>query len=204
MSNLAASVGMNPLAGAVSSAISPSPLFTAFPVVNTITLSGTTMPGKWTLISAAKKFGWEIRKGYGLSGAFVFPTGDNLVCPEFRVEFWANSDMLRYKTARKVLLTKASISLGLTAMALGIGHPELTALGVSSVVVGTAYPVIQEGAGLWTTKVEFIQYRPPVIAPPKPQGSTPDAATAPPIALNATQAENIKLANELTARLGAK
>src|SRR4029077_9900215 len=73
-------------------AVAPNPLVSAFPAVNTITLAGQTMPGRWILTDATKVFGWQIQKGFGLSGAFAFPIGDELVVPKFTVVIWTSSD----------------------------------------------------------------------------------------------------------------
>ncbi len=66
---------------------------TAFPNSTSISLANIPLPGKWTLLEAKAHYGWEIRDGYGLSGAFVWPAGDKLIVPKFKGEFWDEGDM---------------------------------------------------------------------------------------------------------------
>ncbi len=162
---------------------------TTFPNVNTFRLGGVGLPGKWTLLSAPKKFGWQIQQGYGLSGAFVFPKGDELVVPKFKGEFWNSNDYLLFQAVQKSLLIKGVVALGAISSALGIYHPELARLGVTSVVVGTIGPLIQGKGGLWSIEIEFLQYRPPLPAPPKPKQVIPTNTAPLPTAQNNRQRE---------------
>lgn len=187
----------------LSTAVSPAPFTSAFPLVNTFILSGAPMPGKWTLVSAPKVFGWQIQQGYGLSGAVVFPKGDELVKPKFRGEFFAQSDFLLFQQLRKRLLNKGTISLGVISVAHGISHPELEALGVTSVVVLTINPLVDEGGGFWTTEIEFLQYRKPSPVPPKPDQSTPAVPNTNVNAVTAQQAELQKLSAQVNSAKAA-
>lgn len=174
---------------------------TAFPNVNTFTLCNTVMPGKWTLLDARKKFGWQIQQGYGLSGAYVFPKGDELVVPKFRGEFWDSGDMLVFRLIRTALLIKPSATLGIVSAALGINHPELKVLGVTSVVVLETGPLLQGEGGLWTINIDFLQFRPPLPAPAKPKLVIPDVGAPLPTAQGAQQIQIQKLQAEAAAAL---
>jgi hypothetical protein len=187
----------------LSDAVQPIPALTAFPAVNSITLANFPMPGRWTLTEAKKKFGWQIQKGYGLSGAVVFPTGDELVVAKFEVEFWSNSDFNIFKNIRKQLLQKPVFSLGgaLLTAALGIDHPELKALGVTSVVVLEVGAAIDRGGGDWVCHIDFLQYRAPLPAPPKPTTTIPDVASPAPVAQDAQEVEIQKLQAQAAALL---
>lgn len=188
----------------LSDAVQPLPQVTAFPSVNSITLANFPMPGKWTLLEAKKKFGWQIQKGYGLSGAVVFPTGDELVVAKFKAQFWSHSDFNIFKQLRKQLLQKPVFSVGgaLLTAALGIDHPELKALGVTSVVIGEVGAAIDQGGGDWQVHIDFLQYRPPLPAPPKPKFVVPDVASAAPVAQDAQELEIQKLQAQAKALLG--
>lgn len=187
----------------VSDAVQPLPQVTAFPAVNSITLANFPMPGKWSLLEAKKKFGWQIQKGYGLSGAVVFPTGDELVVAKFKAEFWSSSDFNIFKNIRKQLLQKPVFSVGgaLLTAAMGIDHPELKALGVTSVVIGEVGAAIQEDGGLWVCHIDFLQYRAPLPAPPKPTTTIPDVAAPKPVAQDAQDLEIQKLQAQAKALL---
>lgn len=164
----------------LSQAVGPIPDTTVFPITNTIELASFVLPGKWTLVSAPKVFGWQIQMGYGLSGAVITPMGDKLVVAKFKGEFWNNVDVSEFKSIRALLFQKPVISQGnqLLSGALGIKHPELAAMGVTGVVIGEYTPLIQEEGGLWSMTVDFIQYRPPVIAPPAPKYVVPPPTAA--------------------------
>ncbi len=151
---------------------------TSFPAVNSFSVGNFPMPGKWTLTSATKLFGWQIQQGYGLSGAVVLPTGDKLIVAKFKGQFWDIADFAVFGVIRKQLLDRSPISFGGIAVALGVTHPELKALGVASVVVLEVNPVVDTGGGLWETTLDLLQYRPPKIITAKPDQVIPDAAPA--------------------------
>lgn len=171
----------------VALAVGPDPKRTEFPYAYSITLAGDLMPGKWTLKEAPKKFGWQIQKGFGLSGAFVAFMGDELIVPKFEIELWASDDCRRFKLLRKTKLNKAVLFIqgALTTAAMGIDHPELKALGCGAVVVGQVGPLLLQSAGEFHTEVTFIQWRPRVVAAATPQQKTPDKGQPKPQALDA-------------------
>jgi hypothetical protein len=185
-------------------AVGPNPLQTAFPAVNTITLAGQTMPGLWVLKEAPKEFGWQVQKAFGLSGAFVFPIGDEIVAPKFEISIWRSADYAVFREVRKTLLKKPVFTVGgtLSSKALGIYHPELKDLGVEAVVVKLVTPMVNDGTGLWQGTVQFYQWRKPVLAPPKPSTKIPDVAPPQPTATDAQQVEIARLRAE-RAKLGA-
>jgi hypothetical protein len=188
----------------VSQAVAPVPTATYFPTVNTFSIASVILPGKWTLLSAEKLFGWQIQQGYGLSGAFVFPKGDELVVAKFRGEFWASADWLQFTIYRKTLFKKPAFTVpgGLATAALGIDHPELKAQGVTSVVVLKVGVGTNDGHGLWSIEVELLQYRPPVKALPIPKTKIPDVAAPTPSATTNAQIEMQTNAATITSLLG--
>jgi hypothetical protein len=176
----------------VAQALLPNPLVTYFPAVRTFSIAGLTMPGKWTLLEADKQFGWQIQKGYALSGAFCIATGDELVVAKFLGEFWASVDFAVFKSVhRPQLLKNASFLLGgtLATVAMGIDHPELKAQGVTSVVCLKVGIATQTAPGLWSLHVDFMQFRPPVIAKAAPKTKIPDIAPPQPVATSNQQVE---------------
>ncbi len=175
--------------------------FTAFPQVDSFTIASALLPGKWTLLAADKEFGWQIQQGYGLSGAFVYPKGDPLVVAKFKGEFWDSTDYTIFCQIRKLLFKKGSFTLGVTSAAMGIDHPELKALGVTDVVILKQSPVLTTDGGLWTVHIDFLQYRPPLPAPPKPAFVIPDIAPPVPTAKTLQQAELLKLQGEASSLL---
>lgn len=188
----------------LSAAVGPNPLITSFPAVNSFTLASFPLPGKWTLLSADKVYGWQIQKGFGLSGATIFPHGDEIIEPKFRGEFWAAADVAVFKEIRKQILSEAVVSLpgGLSAAAMGIDHPELKALGVTAVAIHKITPLIQEEGGLWTIYIDFLQWRRPIPAPPKPTFAVPDVSPPMPTAQDAQDIETQALQAQAAALPG--
>ena len=135
--NRALGQSLSPSSNGLQFAVGPDATRTTFPAVNTITLAGQMMPGQWVLADATKVFGWQEQNGFGLSGAFAFPTGDELVHAKFTVSVWTSVDFSAFREVRKTLLKKPVFTVGgtLSSKALGIDHPELKAMGVTAVVV---------------------------------------------------------------------
>jgi hypothetical protein len=134
--------------------------------------------------------------GYGLSGAVLRPAGDPLVVAKFRGEIWNPQDWSFYLAIRNVIFSKPVFSIGdgtFAAAAMGIDHPELRALGVTSVVNKTISAAVQEDGGLWIVHHEFLQYRPPQKAPARPKFVVPDIAPPTPTPRNALEIEQDKL-----------
>lgn len=93
---------------------------------------------------------------------------------------------------------------GGSTVTLGINHPELNALGVKSVVNLKIGATIDRGGGLWEARLDFMEWRKPVPAKKQPTQNIPAQKAAPPIASNATQAENIGMGASIQARLRAQ
>lgn len=149
---------------------------TGFPAQDTISLNGIEMPGQWILQPTSKVYGWQIQQGFALSGATVFPKGDELVVAPFLVKIWDPDDFFIFDIARTQLLKKAVFSVGgVASYALGISHKELNALGVTAVVVRKTPAMTNNGRGLWSGTVEFLQYRKPIPALSKPNAAIPGA-----------------------------
>ena len=191
----------------MSDAVQPAPLVTAFPTVDTFTIANIPMPGRWTLLEAARKFGWQIRKGYALSGAQVFHIGDELVVARFRGEFFSSSDFAIWKQVRKQIYRKPVFAPPgggvLFTAAMGIDHPELKALGVNNVVTLEVHAARQEEGGLWSQHIDFLEYYPPIPAVKRPVVTIPDVAAPTPTAKNMFDLE-IQKAEAQIAFLGGK
>lgn len=152
----------------------PSPF--TFPAVDTIKLGGDTMPGQWILQPTAKEYGWQIQKGWGQAGASVMPVGDELVVATFLVRFHRAHDWAAFQPYRMKYLQKALVQRGGQATyALSIEHPELQALGVVAVVPRKTPVFTNNGKGLWTGTVEFLQFRLAKPMPEQPRAQIPAA-----------------------------
>lgn len=174
-----------------------------FPAVDKITIANVEPPGKWTLLSAPKVYGWVIRKGTALSGATVVPDGDELVLAHFLVELNNDPQYPLFKVFRAAFLKKALIGVpgAPTALALGIDHPELKEMGCTSVVVKEMTPLTNDGLGLWSCHVKFLQYRRPVPALARPTAAIPDNGAPVPSAQTASERELQALQAQVATRL---
>jgi hypothetical protein len=160
-----------------------------FPGVDTIYLVGVPCPGQAIVQPCQKIFGWQIQQGYALSGATCFPKGDELMVIPVLFRLWDPNDYAAFLLYRRQFLKKAVVSPSgsLASFALGIVHPEVNELGVTSVVVGKSPILTNNGKGLWHGQGEFLQYRKPVPALSKPPASLPGAAVATANATTQTQ-----------------
>ncbi len=169
------------------------------PMVDTITLGGFVVPGKCTLLSAKKEFGWLQKYAYGLQQGFLFPAPDKLITARFKIEIWTSEQFTAFDTLRKLYLTKAIFVAGPTSLAIGIDHPELKRLGVTDVVVLEANPLIQAEAGLWSTEIAFLQWFPfeVVLVKENPKTSIPDVPVAAIVAKNQREEVLLQLRAEV-------
>lgn len=164
----------------------------SFPARDTIQLGADTMPGQWVLQPTKKVFGWQIQKGWGLTGATVRPIGDDLVVAPFLARFWTPADWDAFQPLRTKWLSKAVFKVaGNLTYAIGIVHPELNALGVTSVVPSEVPVFTNNGKGLWSGVVTFLQYRKPVAVLEAPNASIPAAAAPRPSAQDALEQEQL-------------
>jgi hypothetical protein len=147
--------------------------------VDTIQIGGVPAPGQWILQPTHREFGWQIQKGFGISGATIFPIGDELLVASFLIRLWdvhpasPTNQYPAFTLFASLYLKKATFSVGggLTGFALGINHPELARLGAKSFVVRKSPSLTNNGRGTWTGVCEFVEYR-----KPKPALSKPAAA----------------------------
>lgn len=155
-----------------------------FPAQDTIILGVDRMPGVWWLLPGAKEFGWQIQQATGFTGASVIPIGDPLVECSFVVKFFRTADWDAFRPLREKYLKKPVYNTSTRATAaIGIKHKELNALGVTVVVPKKSPFFTQVGKNLWVGQVDFLQYRPPVLAKEAPRnayapetGAQPSAA----------------------------
>jgi hypothetical protein len=166
----------------------------AFPGVNTISLGGSVLPGKWSLMPGGAEFIFQEQQGIGLDGASLRIIGAKLAYPSFVAEFWKVADWDAFQPLRKKFLTKAVYAqLGSqgTTYAIGIVHPELNFLGITSVVLAKAPWFVNVGKGRWVGQVDFKQYRPSKVAPESPDAAIPAAAEPAPSAQDAFEQEQL-------------
>lgn len=145
----------------------PNPLDDA-DLYDYIVLAKQRSPGLCDVSGASAPRQWDIRKGYGLSGATVVYTGDGLAQFTVRLFFWETSHFDEWERFR-VLIAKPPE--GEKPKAMDISHPYLEELGIKSVVVDDELQWAQPEPGLFIKDIKFLQYRAPKPALGKPDGS---------------------------------
>lgn len=168
---------------------------TGIPARDYIMIGGDKSPGKCTIRGLNSPRGWDIRQGYGLSGATVVPKGDE--CSTFSVffEFFdaggsgvqKTADMLNawYAYAAKYFDKSVRLVPGSNVpKALGVDHPILAAPPhrVTEAVVKDVSGLEQDDNGGWSVEVFFLQYRKPKPALAAPNAAIPAAAQTAPTA----------------------
>lgn len=165
-----------------------------------IQLGGIVSPGRAAVVGAASLRDWDIRKGYGLDGAFVVYTGDNLCKFEVQIDLWEKSQFALWEAFCKATLGKPKARF---APGLDIKHPLLNRepLNIKSVIVEGVSQFEQDDNGLWSCRIRFIEYRKPKPALAKPLATIPNAAAPVATAQSKADLEIQKLAAEQQALL---
>ena len=152
-----------------------------FPIRDTIFLSGKTSPGACRVRKATDPRTWEVRKGYGFSGASTVFTGDDI--KGFSVDFllWLPEHFDEWTDFAKLLVKPTAKTRG---KALGIYHPLLRVppLNISAVVVQDVSQFDVDDQGQWMCSVDFLPFRAPKPALSKPNAATPGASKPAPTA----------------------
>ncbi len=161
-----------------------------FPREDKIVIAGSASPGKATVKNLETASEWDIRKGYGFSGATVIYMGESLVKFLVEFEFWLDAQYAEWQAYAKRFFSKPTRSpVPGQVLALGIKHPLLNAepYNVDKVVRTTVSGLEQDEYGLWTVSVGFLQYRPPQFFLSKPNGAIPSVAKVVPTARDAAE-----------------
>lgn len=131
-------------------------------------LADQKSPGLATVAGAGSPRGWDIRKGYGFSGAVTWFTGLGLAKFSAKIELYTTDDWAGWDSF-KPLVKKPP--LGVRPKALDIWHPFLEDLEIKSVVVEDLLQPLETAPGVWTIEIKFLQHRGLKFSLAKPEGS---------------------------------
>lgn len=160
-------------------------------------------PGVAKIKKAGSPREWDIRKGYGFSGASLVFTGMGLAKFDVDLFLWTPSHFLQWE-AFSVLLTNPPPPPGVLPTSLAIDHPILNKKPwlITKVVIEDVSTWDCNDTGLWSLTISFIQYRKalPALLPPL---EGPPGASKVPVPMTAQQKLNAALDAE-NAALRAK
>jgi hypothetical protein len=143
-------------------------------------------PGKCVVSGLNRPQGWDVRKGYALSGATVVPTGSNLSKFSVIVTVWAGAQYSEWKDFSNTYLTRAAVLVSgtVTPKALSIVHPVVNdpPYSITEVVVEDVVALRENDDGIYEFEIHFLEYRKPLPAIGKPAAATPVAANPVPSA----------------------
>lgn len=167
------------------------------PVQDYFMLGNVKSPGRCTIVHPGSPRNWDVRQGYGFSGAFVVYTGDGLAKFDVLIDIWDDSQWADWDRFAKLCLAKPPV--GTKPKALDIDHPllALEPWKITSVVVEDVGGFEQDENGLWTCAISFLQYRAPKPALGKPLASIPNVVKAPPTAEDAGDVKIQQLLGQL-------
>lgn len=117
---------------------------------------------------------WDIKKAKGKQGATMTDQGSAPTSGAIEIQLWRTGespdfvhDFDDWENDYRPMLETARVK----GEALVVGHPIINGAGVTSVVVKKIGPLTDKGRGLWTVKVELLEF-----LKPKAAGGTPSAA----------------------------
>ncbi len=143
---------------------------------------------------------WDIRQGYGFTGAVVVYMGSGLAKFNIEVILWEPEHFLEWEIFARGALQKPLPGLGVGA-AMGIDHPlvNMQPWNIKSVVVEDVEGFEQGPTGLWATSIHVIEYKRPLPALARPIAAIPAVDIPVPTAADAAEIEMEKLAAEAKA-----
>jgi hypothetical protein len=139
-----------------------------------VLLAGKRSPGLCEIVGAGSPRDWDVRKGYGTSGAFSVFTGANLAHFSIMLRLYTRQDWADWYAWKPLVdkLPKRRFSNGKDSGALDIQHPILAALGIKAIGVENVGQPVQTDHGEWTIEIKAIEFRRPKFSLAKPEGAT--------------------------------
>lgn len=143
-----------------------------------IKLAGKWSPGVAIVSGANDPRNWDKVKGYGVSGAALRYTSDDLTKFTVQLRLWEPEHFAQWAEWKK-LLAKPQSRDKKDANAMRIEHPILADLGISDVVVEDRTQLMQTEDGVWSVTISFLHYRAPRDVLKKANGPIPTDKTNP-------------------------
>lgn len=146
--------------------------------LNFVIVNGIPSPGRATITGAAIPYKYDVREGYGLSGATTTFHGRGVVKFTLTIDLWDRLHFLAWPLFSKMLEPpKPGLKL-----VVEMQHPILSAQGIKAVAVESMGALERQSNGLWRATIQCLEWRPPLPALVKPRGSIPGVSKGKPIA----------------------
>ena len=139
--------------------------------IGAASVNGVPLPGRVRVQGAGAVYQWEVRPGYGRSGAVVVGMGPGISKFTLFVDMWLSEHFVQWEVAKVVLAPPKPL---LPTMAIYVSNPILADVGITEIVVEERGQVDTSGA-VWTVPIKCMQYRKPMPALVKPRGGIPGA-----------------------------
>ena len=158
------------------------------PYQDIIVLAGVPSPGRAVVRPANSPRDWNIRKGYGFSGATIVYAGSNLAKFEVDITIWKDPDHWLEWKAFSLVLVKP---IPPVVTGLGIQHPLLNMApwNITAVVVEDVLGFEESDFEEFTTTIKFIEYKKPLPAIGQVAVTIPTAVAPPPTPEDAEQVQ---------------
>jgi hypothetical protein len=139
-----------------------------------VLVAGKRSPGLAEVVGAGSPRDWDIRKGYGISGAFSVFTGLSLSKFSVKIRLYTEQDWLDWYAWKPIVdkLPTRRGGSGKHSGNLDIQHPLLESCGIRAAGVEDVSQPEQTGDGEWTVVIKFIEFRHPKIGLARPEGAT--------------------------------
>lgn len=146
-----------------------------------IVLGGVPSPGQVTLSAHDREYGWDVKSGTAQSGATITRKSDDPIA--FTCNFYLVKDEADgiddFALWPDFLALIKSTVAGKEPKALDIYHPDLSEVGIKSVVLKKQLGTIHDGKGGQTKGILFLEYIPPKKTGGTPSGSKTSAKNDP-------------------------
>lgn len=136
--------------------------------IDYVVLAGRRSPGLAELQGFSSPRRWDERRGYALSGGTLIFRGVGLARGKLLLRLLSEQDFEDWRAWSELVQRPP---LGERARALDISHPILEDLGIRSVVVEDVKQPTQSADGEWLVEIALIEYRRPLLALSRPDGS---------------------------------
>lgn len=153
--------------------------------LNYFMLGGEKSPGKCEVRGAGREWEWAELVGWGLDGASLILRRRLLVEFEIDVTIVTQTELDAWDDFYSKVLQSPVSGRKDKSRGVGIYHPRLARVGVTSAVVRHVGQFVQGKGGRETVTIKFKEYRSPKFALTKPNGTIPGVAQKQPKAKDA-------------------